>query len=482
VDEAARKRVILILCCVAQFMVILDVSVVNIALPTISKDLHFSPTGLEWIINAYTLAFGGFLLLGGRAADLIGRRTMFVAGLTLFSAASFVGGLSTSSGMLIAARAAQGLGGAIVAPATLSVLSATFTAGAERNRAMGAWGSMGGIGGVTGAIGGGVITQYLGWEWTLFINVPIGAACALVAARVLEHDERPEERRNFDALGAVVITTGLTALTYGIISTHDNGWGSVQTLVALLGGAALITAFVLIERFVATRPLVDFSIFRSRPVVGSNLVVFTLGAGAFAMWYLVSLYLQHVRLYDPVDAGLAILPGALGIVGGSLLAARLTTRFGGGWVMTGGMTLLAAGLLWMSNASPGGSLFLELMVPLIVVTFGIGLTFVPTTIIAMAGVKPQQAGLASGVLNTSRQFGGTLSIAVLVTIAASRTAALTPFGQPTRAALNAGYMHALAIGAVFAAVGAIAGFLLVARERTETPVLRRAAPSADIHS
>ncbi len=482
-DVATRKRVILILCCVAQFMVILDVSVVNIALPSIGQDLHFSPTGLEWVVNAYTLAFGGFLLLGGRAADIVGRRTMFVAGMTLFSAASLVGGLSTSSGMLIAARAAQGLGGAIVAPATLSVLSATFVTGAERNRAMGAWGSMGGVGGVAGVIAGGVITEYLGWEWTLFINVPIGIACAFAAARVLDHDERPEERRNFDALGAVVITAGLTALTYGIISTDEHGWGAPQTLIPLLGGVVLITGFVAIERYVATRPLVDFSIFRARPVIGSNLVIFTLGAGAFAMWFLLSLYLQHVRLYSPVQAGLSLIPGAVGVVGGSLTAGRVTTRFGGGWVMTAGMTTVAAGLLWMSNATPTGSLVLDIMLPLFVVCVGIGLSFVPTTIVAMAKVKAQQAGLASGVLNTSRQFGGTLSIAVLVTLAAHKTATLTaPGEQPTRAALSAGYTHGLAVGAAFAAVGALAGFLLVARQRTQTPVLTRAAPSADIHS
>ncbi len=353
----------------------------------------------------------------------------------------------------------MGLGGAIVAPVTLSVLSATFVTGAERNRAMGAWGAMGGVGGVTGVIAGGLITQYLGWEWTLFINVPIGIVCAVVAARVLEHDERPEERRNFDALGAVVITSGLTLLTYGIVSTHEHGWTSAQTLIPMVAGVVLIAVFVLIERFVATRPLVDFSIFRARPVIGSNVVVFTLGAGAFAMWFLLSLYLQHVRLYSPVDAGLAMMPGALGVVGGSLLAARLTTRFGGGWVMTGGMALLAGGLA------------VDLQCVAARLT---GARDHAAAVRADARDRPHvradddrrdgqgqgrnRPGLASGVLNTSRQFGGTLSIAVLVTIAASRTASLTvPGHPPTRAALSAGYMHGLAVGAAFAAVGALAG-------------------------
>ena len=246
-DESARKRAILILCCVAQFMTILDVSVVNIALPSIATDLNFSPTGLEWVVNAYTLGFGGFLLLGGRAADILGRRTMFVGRFGAVRARVPCRRPVDDSGMLIAARAAQGIGAAVVAPATLSVLSATFVTGAERNRAMGAWGAMGGVGGVAGGVLGGVITQYLGWEWTLFINVPIGIVCAAVAARVLEHDERPEERRNFDALGAIVITAGLTSLTYGIVSTHEHGWTSAQTLIPMIAGVLLIAAFVAIE-------------------------------------------------------------------------------------------------------------------------------------------------------------------------------------------------------------------------------------------
>jgi EmrB/QacA subfamily drug resistance transporter len=477
-DEPARKRAILILCCVSQFMVILDVSVVNVALPSIRHDLGFSVTGLQWVVNAYTLAFGGFLLLGGRAADLIGRRTMFVSGLALFSVASLIGGLSESQGTLIAARFAQGLGGAIVAPATLSVLSATFV-GAERNRAMGAWSSMGGVGGVSGAILGGLLTQGLGWQWILFINVPIGLTAAAVALRVVEQHEVPDQRRNFDVLGAVVVTAGLVALTYGIVSTESHGWTSVQTLGPMLVGLALIGLFVIIERSVATRPLVDFSIFRSRAVTGANVVIFALGAGSFAMWFLLSLYLQGVLGYDPIQTGLAFVPGALGIVAGSLLAGRLTTRHGPGRVMIGGLVLVSAGLLWLSRTSTDGSLLLDVLIPLTVVTVGIGLAFVPSTIAAMSGVAPDKAGLASGVLNTSRQVGGSLGIAVLATVAAHQASVLLASGHTKVAALSGGYDHGFAIGAAISAAGAIAGFLLLPRSRPAQAAPARGAARSE---
>jgi EmrB/QacA subfamily drug resistance transporter len=464
-DEATRKRTILILCCVSQFMVILDVSVVNVALPSIRADLGFSATGLQWVVNAYTLAFGGFLLLGGRASDLLGRRRMFVAGLALFSLASLIGGLSTSQGTLIAARAAQGLGGAIVAPATLSVLSATFT-GADRNRAMGAWASMGGVGGVSGAILGGLITQGLGWQWILFINVPIGVVAAIVATRVVDEADAPQERRNFDALGAIVVTTGLVALTYGIVSTETHGWTSPQTLVPMALGVLLIALFVVIERYVATKPLVDFSIFRSRAVAGANVVVFALGAGSFAMWFLLSLYLQGVLGYDPIETGLCFAPGATGIVVGSLLAGRLTTRLGPGRVLSAGMAVVSVGLLWLSRTSAGGSLFLDVLIPLTVTTVGIGLSFVPSTIAAMSGVAPDKAGLASGVLNTSRQVGGSLGIAILATVAASQTSSLLASGHSMASALSGGYDHGFTVGAAISAVGAVAGFVLLPRRPT----------------
>src|SRR3954462_14186966 len=306
---ARNKTLVLVLCCLAQFMVILDVSIVNVALPSIRGDLDFSATGLQWVVNAYTLAFGGFLLLGGRAADLIGRREVFVGGLLLFALASLFGGVAQTDGQLIAARAVQGLGGAIVAPATLSVLTTTFTEGRERNHALGLWGAMGAVGGATGALLGGLLTQALSWRWILFINVPIGPVLALLALRIVAHG-RPDKvaRRSFDLAGAVSVTSGLVVLTYGIVQTDTHGWGSTRTLTILGLGLALLALFTMIEGRLATAPLVPLRIFRSRQLSGANVVVFFMGAAAFAMWYFVSLYLQQVLGFTPIEAGVAVLP------------------------------------------------------------------------------------------------------------------------------------------------------------------------------
>ena len=277
-------------------MVILDVAIVNVALPSIREDLGFSATGLQWVVNAYTLAFGGFLLLGGRAADLIGRREVFAGGLLLFALASLFGGIAQTDGQLVAARAAQGLGGAVVAPATLSILMTTFTEGGERNRALGLWGAMGGVGGATGALLGGILTQTLSWRWILLINVPIGIIAALVGLRVVTRGRRDVgAARSFDLSGALTVTAGLVVLTYGIVETDAHGWGSTRTLVTIALGLALLATFVLIEGRLATAPLVPLRIFRNRPVTAANIVVFCMGAAAFAMWYFLSLYLQQVH-------------------------------------------------------------------------------------------------------------------------------------------------------------------------------------------
>src|SRR3954454_23967872 len=309
VSDARRKTLTLVLCCAAQFMVILDVSIVNVALPSIRNDLHFSAINLQWIVNAYTLTFAGFLLLGGRAADLLGQRRVFVAGLLLFAGASLAGGLSTSQGMLIGARALQGLGGAVVAPATLSVLTTHFEEGRERNRALSAWGAMGGAGGAAGALLGGIVTEALSWQWILFVTVPIGIVAALAAYRLVHDVERdPTAPRYFDTAGAVTVTAGLVVLVYGIVRTDVNGWGSPKTLGAILGGLALIAVFVWIEAHVSKRPLMPLRIFGSRTLTGANIVVFFLGSSVFAMWYFVSLYLQQVLGFSPIQAGLAFVP------------------------------------------------------------------------------------------------------------------------------------------------------------------------------
>jgi EmrB/QacA subfamily drug resistance transporter len=462
--EAARhKSLILALCCLAQFMVILDVSIVNVALPSIRGDLGFSATGLQWVVNAYTLAFGGFLLLGGRAADLVGRREVFVGGLLLFALASLAGGIAQTNGQLVAARAAQGLGGAIVAPATLSILTTTFTEGAERNKALGLWGAMGGVGGATGALLGGILTQTLSWRWILLINVPIGIVVALAGLHVITRGKRDAgSARSFDLSGALTVTAGLGVLTYGIVETDVHGWGSSRTLITIALGLALLATFVFIEGRLASRPLVPLRIFRNRPVTGANLVVFCMGAAAFAMWYFLSLYLQQVLGDDPIEAGLAFLPMTGAIIATSQLASRLTGRLGPGKVLTVGMSLLALGMLGLSRVSADGSYLADVLVPSVIAAAGIGFSFVPVTIAATAGVAGPEAGLASGLVNTFRQVGGSIGLALLATVATQRTDAVG--GTVTRAvALTDGFQRAFLVGAGFALVGALLSGGVLAR-------------------
>jgi EmrB/QacA subfamily drug resistance transporter len=456
----SRKSWTLLLCCLAQFMVILDVSIVNVALPSIRKDLGFTATDLQWVVNAYTLTFAGFLLLGGRAADLLGRRRVFVAGLLLFAFASLLGGLSTSQEMLIGARALQGVGGAIVAPATLSILTTTFAEGAERNRALSFWGAMGGAGGATGALLGGVLTDLLGWQWILFVNVPIGVAAALAAQRfIAEGRLETEGRRYFDVAGATTVTAGLVALCYGIVRTDVTGWGSPETLGAMGLGIALLGVFLLIEGRLAARPLMPLKIFRSRTLTGANVVVFFLGASVFAMWYFVSLYLQQVLGYTPIEAGLAFLPMTFSIIVGSTLAGRLVARVGPGRMLTLGMGMTSAGMLLYARLPTDGSYVADVLAPSLLVSLGIGLSFVPVTIAAVAGVAPQQAGLASGLINTSRQVGGSLGLAVLATVATSRTSALGTGPD----AVVAGFHLAFEVGAGFAALASLSAATLLWR-------------------
>lgn len=462
---AARvKTLTLVLCCLAQFMVILDVSIVNVALPSIRSDLDFSATGLQWVVNAYTLAFGGFLLLGGRAADLLGRREVFAGGLLLFGFASLLGGVAQSDTQLIAARAAQGLGGAVVAPATLSILATTFTEGRERNRALGLWGAMGGVGGATGALLGGILTQTLSWRWILLINVPIGIAVAAAALAVVARSGPRDTaaRKSFDLAGALTVTAGLVVLTYGIVETDVHGWGSGRTLITLALGVALLATFVFMEGSLAEHPLVPLRIFRNRPVTAANLVVFCMGLAAFAMWYFLSLYLQQVLGDDPIEAGLSFLPMTATIVVSSQVASRLTGKLGAGAVLAGGMLLIALGMAGLSRVSADGSYWADVLVPSVVTAAGIGFSFVPVTIAATAGVKGSEAGLASGLVNTFRQVGGSIGLALLATIATQRTTDALP-GHGPAAALTEGFRAAFLVGAGFAAVGAVLSATLLWR-------------------
>jgi EmrB/QacA subfamily drug resistance transporter len=461
--DTRARTLTLVLCCLAQFMVILDVSIVNVALPSIRGDLDFSATGLQWVVNAYTLAFGGFLLLGGRAADLLGRREVFAGGLLLFGFASLLGGIAQTDTQLIAARAAQGLGGAVVAPATLSILTTTFTEGRERNRALGLWGAMGGVGGATGALLGGILTQTLSWRWILLINVPIGIAVAVAALAVVPRAKRDAAaRRSFDLAGALTVTAGLVVLTYGIVETDVHGWGSGRTLITLALALALLATFAFMEGSLADHPLVPLRIFKNRPVTAANLVVFCMGSAAFAMWYFLSLYLQQVLGDDPIEAGLSFVPMTATIVVTSQVASRLTGRLGAGAVLACGMTLIALGMLGLSRVSADGNYWADVLVPSVITAAGIGFSFVPVTIAATAGVSGSEAGLASGLVNTFRQVGGSIGLALLATIATQRTTDALGSHSPA-AALTEGFRAAFLVGAGFAAVGAVLSATLLWR-------------------
>ncbi|MCW3008531.1 MAG: transporter [Solirubrobacterales bacterium] len=467
--SALHLRWILILCCLAQFMVILDVSVVNVALPSIRADLGFSAVDLQWVVNAYTLTFAGFLLLGGRAADLLGHRRVFIGGLLLFSAASLAGGFAHSELALILARGAQGLGGAVVAPATLSILTTSFAEGADRNKALAAWGAMGGVGGAAGVLLGGALTDLLGWQSVLFINVPIGIAIALATIRFVPVMPPAAGERHYDAAGALTVTAGIVVVTFAIVRTDVNGWTSTPTLLVLAAGLALLAVFVAIESKLAVRPLVPLRIFASRTLTAANVVVFFLGCGAFAMWYFVSLYLQQVLGYSPLKAGVAFLPMCASLIFASTLASRGVRRFGPGAILAVGMTLLGIGLLLFSPLRANGTFVHDVLPASVVTAFGLGLSFVTVTISAVTGVQRADAGLASGLVNTSRQFGGSLGLAILATLASQRTAHVAHGGPVDPASLTAGFHVAFLVGSGFAFAGALVAALALARRPVVAP-------------
>jgi EmrB/QacA subfamily drug resistance transporter len=475
--QAGSRWPTLVLACVAQFMVILDVSVVNVALPSIRNDLGFSATGLQWVVNAYTLTFAGFLLLGGRAADLLGRRRVFIGGLLLFSLSSLVGGFAQNEGMLIAARAAQGVGGAVISPATLAIITTTFTEGSERNRALGAWAAMGAAGGTAGALLGGLLTDVLSWQWVLFINVPIGLTAGLLARRFVAEGRNPARARNFDAAGAVTATLGVVAIVFAIVRTDVNGWGSAQTLIVLAIGLALIGMFLLIEGRLASQPLMPLRIFESRALSSANAIVFLLGAAMFAMWYFVSLYLQQVLGYSPLKAGLAFLPMTITIAAASTIASRLVGRIGAKPLLITGMLGQAAGMLLFSRISAGGSFVNDVLAAGIVTAAGMGTAFVPVTIAAVSGVRSSEAGLASGLVNTSRLLGGALGLAILATLATERTASLTHGATPSAATLTAGFQRAFEVGAGFSVAGALVAIIALRVRRQRVP---EEAPAVEV--
>jgi EmrB/QacA subfamily drug resistance transporter len=462
-DTPRAKNLALLLLAMTQFMIIIDASIVNVALPSIGKALDFSQENLSWVVNAYVLTFGGFLLLGGRLADYLGRRRMFVYGLILFSVASLLGGLAQSEGWLIGARALQGLGAAIVSPAALSIVTTTFAEGAERNRALGVWGAVAGAGGAAGVLLGGVLTQWAGWEWVLFVNTPIGLLVAFLAPRLLVESSVPEHERGvFDIPGAVSVTAGLALLVYGLVEAPSAGWSSGATLGRLAGALFLIVVFLVWEMR-SRNPLMPFSIFRLRTLRGANVVGLLVGMSLFSMFFFISLYLQQVLGYSALKTGVSYLPLAVTIILSAGIASQLVTRLGFKPTLIAGMLFVTAGLLWFSKVSaPGGSYLGDVLGPSLLAAIGLGFAFVPVTIAAVTGTTPGEAGLASGLINTTQQVGGALGLAVLASIANSRTADVFASGVSERAvALTEGFQDAFLVGAAIALFGALCAAVLI---------------------
>ena len=466
-----NRTLLLVVVCLAQFMVVLDVSIVNIALPSIRTDLGFSTTGLQWVINTYTLAFAGFLMLGGRAADLLGRRRMFLVGTGLFTLASLVCAASSSQGVLLGARAFQGLGGAVISPATLAIVMTSFPEGRERTRALGVWAAMAGLGASTGAVLGGLLTQSVSWESIFLINVPIGIGVLAVGRGVIAEGRRAGER-HFDVAGATLVTAGLVALVYGIVRSDGLGWGAPGVLAPIGAGLALLALFAFVEQRVARAPLVPLSIFRRGQLTAANVVVLLLYAGLFSTFFFVTLYLQQVEHYSALQAGVAFLPTTLGIAVASTLADRVITVLGPRMTLTAGMLSTAASMVWYSTLSPGDA-YLALMLPAsILMAAGVGLSLVSATVVAVQGVPREQSGLASGLLNSSRFIGGALGLAALSTIAESHTHAALAAGTAPARALTDGYGAAFVVAAIACVVAAA---LAAAFIRAPRPAVRQDA-------
>jgi EmrB/QacA subfamily drug resistance transporter len=460
-DFREKRWLALVLLCSAQFVVVLDASIVNVALPTIGKALDFSQENLPWVVNAYVLTFGGFLLLGGRTADLLGRRRVFMAGLLLVAVASLAAGFAATEGQLIAARAAQGLGAAIISPAALSIVTTTFSDGSERNKALGVWGAVAGSGGAAGVLLGGILTDGLGWEWVLWVNVPVSLIAFSLSPRLIAESRAEHETRAFDVAGAVTVTAALSVLVYALVDANSAGWGSTQTIGLIALSAILMISFVAIE-LRAVKPLVPFSIFRIRTLTGANVVGLLVGASLFSMFFFISLYMQQVLGYSAIHAGLSYLPLALVIMASAAIASQLVTRFGYKPVLAAGMLFIVIGLTWFSRVSVGGGFTTDILGPSLFAAAGLGFAFVTTTIAAVSGVQEREAGLASGLINTSQQIGGALGLAVLSTLATSRTEdAMSSGGSSLASGLTEGFQAAFLGGAAIAALGFVLTLVLI---------------------
>jgi EmrB/QacA subfamily drug resistance transporter len=455
---------VLVLVCLAQFMVVLDATIVNVALPSIQTDLEMSESGLQWVVNAYALLFGGFLLLGGRAGDLIGRKRVFLGGLVLFTGASLLCALATGETMLILARGLQGLGAALISPAALSIVTTTFAEGAERTKALGVWAAIAVGGGAVGLVLGGLLVETLSWPWIFFVNVPVGIAAFALSSRLVPESKDEHMHKSFDVAGAVAVTAGLISLVYGIVRSSASGWGSAEVLGFLALAVVLLVSFVAIESR-SKEPLVRLSIFGVKTVRGANVAMFVVAAGLFAMFFFNTLYVQRVLGFSPLEAGLAFVPFTAGVIIGAGLSQKLVPALGAREVPLLGALFGALGLLLFLRLTPDSSYVVDLLPGIMLASIGMGLVFVPVTLIATSGVPADDAGLASGLFNTAQQIGGALGLALLTTLATSRTddelasIGREPTQRETADALVTGFHLTWLASAILLAAG---GLLLVA--------------------
>jgi EmrB/QacA subfamily drug resistance transporter len=488
-QDSRRLALALIVISASQLMVVLDATIVTVALPSIRTALHFSAVNLEWTISAYTLAFGGFLLLGGRLGDVYGRRRMFIVGISIFTLASLAGGLATTSAWLIAARAIQGIGGAISAPTALALIGETFPEGPSRTRAMGVYAAMSGAGGAVGLLLGGILTSALSWRWVLFVNVPLGLLVVFMAPRVLARSG-DRARVRLDLPGSITATLGMTALVYGLVRAPVNGWGDSITYVSFAVAFVLLTSFVAIEMR-SDHPILPFSLLANRNRSASYIVMFTLSGGIFAIFFFLTLYLQTTKGYSPLKAGLAFFPFSVAIAATSQIVAKLMKRFPPRIFVTVGPFLASLGLFWLSRLEVQTTYVNGVLGPILVLGVGLGLTFVPVVLGVTSGVRPAELGIASAVLNTAQQVGGTLGLAVLVTIAADATkTALSGSVVPrdtqhareiALAATLHGYTTAFVVGACIAFVAFLVALVAVhppaPADAPSTPSLADASPT-----
>jgi EmrB/QacA subfamily drug resistance transporter len=465
---------------VAQFMVVLDATVVNVAVPTIQRNLGFSEQSLSWVLNAYTLTFGGFLLLGGRLADRLGRRRLFFAGITLFSGASLICGVSQSAGTLLVARGAQGLGGAMVSPAALSIILASFAEGPARNRALAVWGAIAGAGGAIGLLLGGVIVEVLTWRWVFFINVPIGAAVLALTPRIVPESRAEVPSRGYDAEGAIAVTLGTTALVFTLIKAESWGWTSGRTLAGFAVAAVLIAAFVEIERR-HEAPLVPLGIFKNRSLAASDAAMLVVAAALFGVFFFCTLYLQQVLGYSALKTGVAYMPLSLTIIGASSVASRFVDRLTPKPVLIAGLLVSTAGFVLLTRVSGHADYASHVLPAMIVLGAGLGMSFVPITIAATNGVAASESGLASGLLNTTQQVGGSLGLAILSSVSTSRFTSALDSGSPLPLALTHGFKGAFVVAAVLCSIGLVVALVFlpprrrrVADEHVETVALSSA--------